>query len=288
MGRAAAKTGPGPTAMVALEQNFPPNQRVISDDLAYSILPLGVRVFLRPLRFAWARNWLLRVAEKSSPGIYGGMLCRKRYIDEKLLESSGQIKAVVNLGAGFDTRLYRLAALSHIRAWEVDQPQNIDSKRRSLRRLFGSLPDRVTLVPIDFDREELGAALVAHGFSLAVPAFFIWEAVTQYLTDAAVRATFSFLAHAAKSSRLVFTYIRKDFLDGRVLYGQKDLYERFVTKGVWLFGLDPESVASFLSSYGWQLKEDLSYSELAERYVKPTGRTLSSTPVERIAYAEKI
>jgi methyltransferase (TIGR00027 family) len=288
MSRAAAKTALSPTAMVALEQNFPQSQRIISDDLAHSILPLGARVFLRLLRFDWARNWLLRVAEKTSPGIYGGMLCRKRYIDEKLLESSDQIKAVVNLGAGFDTRLYRLPALSHIPAWEVDQTVNIDSKRSALRRLFGTLPCPVTLVPIDFDRAKLGAALVASGFSLAVPTFFIWEAVTQYLTDAAVRSTFSFLANAAKSSRLVFTYIRKDFLDGRVLYGQEDLYKRFVAKGVWLFGMDPESMPSFLSSYGWQLKEDLPYSQLAERYVKPTGRTLSSTPVERVAYAEKL
>jgi O-methyltransferase involved in polyketide biosynthesis len=30
-------------------------------------------------------------------------MCRKRYIDEKLIESVGQIDAVVNLGAGFDT-----------------------------------------------------------------------------------------------------------------------------------------------------------------------------------------
>jgi methyltransferase (TIGR00027 family) len=288
MARAAAKTGSGPTAMVALEQNFSQSQRIISDDLAYSILPLGARVFLRMLRLDWARNWLLRVAEKTSPGIYGGILCRKRYIDEKLLESSGQIEAVVNLGAGFDTRLYRLPALSRMQAWEVDQPRNIDSKRRSLRRLFGSIPDRVTLVPIDFDRENLGAALVARGFSFAAPAFFIWEAVTQYLTESAIRATFTFLAKAVSGSRLAFTYIRKDFLGGRVLYGQDALYKRFVTKGVWLFGMDPESMASFLSSYGWQLKEDLSYSELAERYVKPTGRTLSSTPVERVAYAEKL
>ena len=166
MSRAAAKTALSPTAMVALEQNFPQSQRIISDDLAHSILPLGARVFLRLLRFDWARNWLLRVAEKTSPGIYGGMLCRKRYIDEKLLESSDQIKAVVNLGAGFDTRLYRLPALSHIPAWEVDQTVNIDSKRSALRRLFGTLPCPVTLVPIDFDRAKLGAALVASGFSL--------------------------------------------------------------------------------------------------------------------------
>ena len=33
MARAAAKTGSGPTAMVALEQNFPKSERILTDDL---------------------------------------------------------------------------------------------------------------------------------------------------------------------------------------------------------------------------------------------------------------
>jgi len=34
--------------------------------------------------------------------------------------------------------------------------------------------------------------------------------------------------------------------------------------------------------------EHLGYEELAERYVKPTGRKLVSTPLERMVYAEKL
>ena len=58
--------------------------------------------------------------------------------------------------------------------------------------------------------------------------------------------------------------------------------------GIWLFGMDPESVAGFLDGYGWRVVEHLGYDELAERYVKPTGRELASTPVERMVYAEKL
>lgn len=275
--------------MVALEQNFPLSQRIITDESACSILPLGARVLVRLLRPDWARNWLVRTAEKQNPGIYGGLLCRKRFIDEKLLESLNHIDAVVNLGAGFDTRVYRLPALGRMRVWEVDQREIIDFKRIRLRKLFGAVPDHVTLTAIDFDHEELGAALAACGFVADTPTFFILEGVTQYLTDAAIRATFSFLASAAKGSRVAFTYVRKDFLDGRVLYGQENLYKRFIVNDrIWLFGMDPESVAGFLSSYGWRLVDDLQYEELARRYVKPTGRELSSTPVERIVYAEKL
>ena len=107
--------------------------------------------------------------------------------------------------------------------------------------------------------------------------------------DSGIRATFEFLARAAKGSLLVFTYIRKDFIDGKVRYGQDYLYRTMVVKDKsWLFGIDPEHVAKFLDGYGWQVREHLGYDELAERYVKPTGRTLLSTPLERIAYAEKL
>lgn len=42
----------------------------------------------------------------------------------------------------------------------------------------------------------------------------MWEAVTQYLTEQGVRATFDRLAKAARGSRLAFTYVRKGFLTG--------------------------------------------------------------------------
>jgi O-methyltransferase involved in polyketide biosynthesis len=39
--------------------------------------------------------------------------------------------------------------------------------------------------------------------------------VTQYLTEPGVRKTLDFLARAAGGSRLAFTYVRKDFLEGK-------------------------------------------------------------------------
>jgi methyltransferase (TIGR00027 family) len=274
---------------VAIEQYFPGDRRIINDDLAYRILPFGMRAFVWLTRLDSARDWLVRVAEKRAPGIWGGVLCRKRYIDEKLIGSLGPIAAVVNLGAGFDTRTFRLPALADIPVWEVDQPENIERKRARLRKLLGEIPAHVTLVPTDFDHEELGAVLASSGYSADKRTFFIWEAVTQYLTEAGVKKTFDFLAKSACGSRLCFTYIRKYFLDGRTLYGQEVAYEKYVVKDKsWLFGMDPEGVADFLGRYAWRVVEHLGYEELAERYVKATGRELASTPIERMVYAEKV
>src|SRR5580700_1450491 len=114
MSKAAARTGIMPMALVAVEQYFPKAQRVIDDGLAARLLPLGARIFVRFLRPRWMRDWIIGLSEKSNPGIWGGLLCRKRYLDEKLIASRSEIEGTVNLGAGFDTRPYRLPALSNL------------------------------------------------------------------------------------------------------------------------------------------------------------------------------
>jgi methyltransferase (TIGR00027 family) len=284
----AAKTASGPIAIVAVEQHFPRNQRVIADDLAHRILPFGARAFVWVTRLNFARNWVLRMTEKSFPGLWGAIICRKRYIDEKLVESVAEIDGVVNLGAGFDTRAYRLPSLSDLPVWEVDLPENMESKRAALRKLFGRAPEHVMLLSVDFDRQDMGALLESRGFSTAKRTFFICEAVTQYLLETSIGTTFEFLAKAARGSRLAFTYIRKDFLDGQNLYGQEGLYKRYVVSKVWLFGMQPEAVTLFLQTYGWRVVEHLGYEELRERYVKPRRRELAVMPIERIVYAEKL
>ncbi len=275
-------------ALVAVEQYFPKAQRVIDDGLAVRLLPLGVRIFLLFLRPRWMRNWIIRLSEKSNPGIWGGLLCRKRYIDEKLLASQGEIQAVVNLGAGFDTRPYRLPALASLPVWEVDQHENVRAKEQRLQKAFGTIPANVKLVRADFNRDDLGSILAAQGYSVTKQTFFVWEGVTQYLTEPGVRATFDWLAKAAPGSRLAFTYVRKSFLVGESSFGWESGYKRFVASKIWLFGMEPEDCHSFLKDYGWQIVEDVGYRELAERYIVPTGRRLNSTPVERMVYAEKV
>jgi Leucine carboxyl methyltransferase len=48
------------------------------------------------------RDWMVRLAQRTSPGLWAGVMCRNQSIDEKLLESINSIGAVVNLGAGSD------------------------------------------------------------------------------------------------------------------------------------------------------------------------------------------
>jgi methyltransferase (TIGR00027 family) len=225
--------------------------------------------------------------EKSSPGMLGGIMCRKRYIDEKVAETRNEIEAVVDLGAGFDTRAYRIPALHDMPIWEVDQAAVIKAKETRIRKVFGTIPSHVNFVAVDFESEDVGKVLTSHGYSLGMVTFFIWEGVTQYLTESSVRATFSFLANVAQGSRLAFTYVRKDFLDGCAMYGWEKGYRDFVKTRLWKFGMEPAKWSDFLEAYGWMVIEDIGYDEIAEKCVKPTGRVLSMMPIERIVYAEK-
>ncbi len=288
--RAAARTGSGPTTIVAIEQHFPSEQRLIHDELAAKILPAGLRTMVNLMRIPLARNWMVRASEKQVPGIWSGMCCRKRYIDEKVVAAVADngVKAIVNLGAGFDTRAYRLPALVNVPTWEVDQPVNIEAKRAGVQRARGAIPGNVTLVPINFVEQDLDTVLAAHGYTPNYKTFFIWEAVSQYLTEAAVRQTFDFLAQAPAGSQLAFTYVLKEFVEGRNIHGLDDFYERMIVKTkAWHFGFDPAEVADFLREYGWRLVEDLSYEELNNRYMRPTGRDLPAMTIERMVFAEK-
>jgi methyltransferase (TIGR00027 family) len=290
MAKKAAKTGPAPTVIVALEQHFPDSTRIINDELACRILPFTARAGIWLLERLLSRDSIVSRVENKIPGMWSGFLCRKRFIDDKLAEAMGdKTQVMVNLGAGFDTRAYRLPALSGVPVWEVDQPENIKAKRLRLRKVLETIPAPVTLVEVDFDHEILCDVLTQHGYVVDMKTFFVWEAVTQYLPESSIRDTFDFLAEARPGSRLAFTYVCKDFIDGESTHGHEFLYEKMVLKDKsWLFGMDPSEVAGFLSGYGWHVLEHLGYEELAERYVKSSRSDLLTTSLERIVYAEKL
>ncbi len=187
-----------------------------------------------------------------------------------------------------DTRGYRLAHRSDIPVFEVDLPMNIDRKKVAVQRAIGGVPTSVHLVPLDFERDDLIGALAAHGYEPEARTFFIWEGVTQYLTEDAVRATLGALRPAPAGSRLVFTYVRKDFIDGVNMYDAALLYKRFRQRQqVWKFGLNAEDVSAFVGEYGWRLDEQAGPDYYVHNYIQPAGRDLAVSELELSAYATK-
>jgi methyltransferase (TIGR00027 family) len=284
----AAQTAFGPMVQTAIEQHEPPERRLVQDDLALSFLPAGQRLMVKAMRWSPLRRLVVSAGERTVPGSWASVACRKCYIDDKLDEALESIDAVVDLGAGLDTRAYRLARRSSIPVFEVDLPVNIARKRAAVTRVLGEVPASVHLVPMDFERDELMSTLTQHGYRTGDRTFFIWEGVTQYLTDDAVRATFDQLRAAPPTSRLAFTYVRKDFIDGVNMYGAQYLYRRFRQRHqVWHFGLNPGDVGAFVSEFGWRLVDQAGPDEFQRRYIRAAGRHLAAWQLEWSAYAEK-
>lgn len=282
------QTALNPMILAAIEQNEPPQRRLVDDDLALLFLPRWMRLLVKATRWAPLRQLLIAGSERTGPGLWANLACRKRFIGDKLEEALDQIDAVVILGAGMDTRAYQLARRARIPVFEVDLPINIARKEETVRRVLGTLPLSVRLVALDFERDDLLTALAEHGYSTEYRVFFICEGVTQYLAEESVRVVLAGLRASARGSRLVFTYVRRDFIDGINQYGSPTLYRSVrQRRPLWKFGLQPEEVQEFLAPYGWSLEEQVGPEQIRQRYIAPTGRALPASDLEWSAYAEK-
>jgi methyltransferase (TIGR00027 family) len=284
-----AKTAWGPMFQVALEQLAPEAQRVVQDALVFQLMPVSFTRFIKLCQLNFLRMALFFVMEHLVPGIRGGILCRKRYVEEKLKNAlDAGFQVVVILGAGFDTLAYRLSGLASQQVFEVDLPEVIQSKKVELTRVFGEVPSHVKLVAIDFDHQDLESVMLKEGCLSEKPIFFVWEGVTQYISETAVHAVFKYFKQALPGSQLVFTYIRKDFIDGKQKYGLPVLYRQTRTESnFWQFGLEPDAIGDLLSQYSWIELEQVGSAEYQERFLTPLNRMLPVMEVERAVHAEK-
>jgi methyltransferase (TIGR00027 family) len=290
MGNPAAQTAFGPMVVVAVEQQHPADQRLLQDEYACQYLPPTIRFFVKLARWSLVRVLISNILEKRARGVWGGVLCRKRYNSDKAQEAVREgVRTIVILGAGLDTLAYRLAAMAEIAVFEVDFPENIEYKITRLQQVFGSVPDYVTFVSTDFENQELRDVLSAAGYTAEHQALFVVEAVTQYLSEAAVLQLFRFLAQAKAGSRLLFTYIHKDFIEGANTFGLDTMYQQYrVKRPLWRFGIYPNDVPVFLEAYNWCELEQMNSQEFTSRYVQPAGRRLPVMDIERSVFAVKM
>lgn len=288
MSQAAAQTAIGPVVVVAADQYEP--APLVRDPWAARLLPATGRFVAALTRLALVRRALQSATDRKIDGGWANFLCRKRYIDDQLRTALiNGVDAVVILGAGYDTRAFRLPELAGIPVCEVDQPSNTARRAAALRRTFGRIPSDITLLPIDFETDDLADGLQRAGFGPQRRTFYVWEAVSQYLTESAVRRTLAYLAQAAPGSGLAFTFVRQDFLTGEHTYGAEGAHRQFVVKsGLWRFGLNPADVAPLLAEYGWREVDQAGSAEYADRYLRPAGRDTAVSEIERAVYAERL
>lgn len=122
---------------------------------------------------------------------------------------------------------------------------------------------------------------------IAQVVIFVWEGVTQYLLEEAVRRTLAFVGKSAPGSILVFTYVLKSIIERRSDIAGADKMMDVVAKNnaPWLFGLEPSRIPSYLSPFHLHVIADVGNAEYQARYLKPLGRKLVVSEGERIVQA---
>jgi methyltransferase (TIGR00027 family) len=254
----------------AVEHTRPADERAVDDPYAH--------LFLRPpfsalLRAIGAGQATARLAETLTFGLMPFVVARHRFIDEALLAAleAGEVERLVLLGAGYDTRPFRLAGpLAGVEVVEVDHPATARRRAEVIARHAASLPaiERRVLT-VDFVHEDLAKSLQAEGITGA-RTFFVWEGVSMYLTRQAVRHTLRALTDAsAPGSHLCLDLWRLvDDLSWRgtllrTLPGALSIVGEPIT-----FALHPEDAPAFLAREGWEVADLAGPEALSERFLQ--------------------
>lgn len=267
---AASRTAQYVALYRALETDEPRRPPLFRDPFAIGFLSRSLGLAVRAARIPGMRRPVERYADRRAPGARTSAIARTAYIDDAVRAAVGDgIADVVILGAGFDCRAHRMPELAGATVYEVDRADT-----QAIKRARVPAHPAVRYVAVDFLRDDVGAALAAAGWDRRRRTMFVWEGVTNYLTEAAVVATLDWIATAAPGSRVVFTYIHAGLLDGSAVFdGGERLMSNVRRLGEpWTFGLRPEAVAGFVAARGLVLRDDLGADDYRRRYLgdRPT------------------
>lgn len=216
------------------------------------------------------------------------MVARTRLIDDAVGALEGDVEQLVILGAGYDSRAYRLSRLRSAAVFEVDHPATQAAKQGVLRRCLGAPPPYVRFVAVDFTRDDLTSAMQAAGYRAFARSMILWEGVTNYLTEAPVDSTLRWCSRAAVPGSLVlFTYVHRDILDRPDAFiGTRNLFASLDKAGErFTFGLEPSHVPGYLAERGLLLERDLGASEYRARYFGDAARRMRGHEFYHVAWA---
>jgi methyltransferase (TIGR00027 family) len=182
---------------------------------------------------------------------------RTRYFDEFFLQATGSgIRQAVILASGLDTRAYRLPWPSGTVVYEIDQPEVIDFKTRTLAGLGAEATAQRRTVAIDL-RDDWPSALAEAGLDTRKPTAWSAEGLLVYLPpDAQDRLFDNIAALSAPGSR-----IATEHLDMRAIpsdWAQK-LTERSrrigsnINLAELFYTGDRNTASEYLTGHGWRV-----------------------------------
>jgi len=281
-------TAAGVAMLRSIESERPEGERICYDPYARAMENKGVGPCISKLIIQSG------LYERMAPGATSFVAGRERYIDDYLIaELRDGLDQVVNLGAGFDTRAYRIPGIEKTRVFEIDQPATQEMKRARLKKVIDPLPPHVTFVPVDFNTQKLGERLLASGYSEHRKTLFIWQGVTYFLTQEGVDGTLAFIAnHSGAGSSVIFDYFYNEALHDTTRMDLKMMRRAArLTGEEYLFGIDEGKVEAFLVERGFKDVRSVTIADLKPVYFTgvnakrsmPKGLAIASANVEKAA-----
>jgi methyltransferase (TIGR00027 family) len=266
--------GPGSaTAMGVLLARFTESRKPEDKRICYD--PYAVH-FISPSMLEWASRCPEEVKamheqrESLLPGLSNSIVARVRFFDDfvgKMIEEG--LEQLIILGAGYDSRAYRIEGLKKIRTFEVDHPSTQILKRKKIIDILGGLPDHITYVPADLERQDLGKKLLERGYNRSKKTLFLMEGILMYIRPDTVDEIFSFISmNSGNGSKILFDYHPQSVVDGnselevgRNLYNHvSQLNEPFI------FGIEPEDVEGFLTQRGFSKIRNVASEDYKKAY----------------------
>jgi methyltransferase (TIGR00027 family) len=271
----------------AVENAERPSRRLFADPYAIPLLAGTLKALARIAQISGIGRLVRAFLDLGWPYTRSSGVVRTRLIDDMVRDSiRAGTRQLVLLGAGFDSRAFRLDESRHIRTFEVDHPATQRAKRERLKRFLEHPPGNVCFVEVNFETDDLACKLSVAGFDAKIPAVVLWEGVVSYLTEPAVNANLVVLSRLlAPQSRLILTYVDKGALDGSVAFRGSRRWTSWVRRSdePFLFGFDPAALAKTVSRFGFQLESDVSTADAAKLYYSITGRRESGSELYHVA-----
>ncbi|MEW5818165.1 MAG: SAM-dependent methyltransferase [Spirochaetota bacterium] len=248
--------------------------------------PLSTVLHVAPLRWLFWRPLFAKVRPIS---VF--VVVRSRYTEDTLDRSiQGGYCQYVILGAGLDSWALRYNKPG-VAVFELDHPATQQWKKARIESRMGSLPPQLTLIPIDFEHESIADVLPSHGFNPQSKAFVSWLGTIYYLTHGAIKDVFTSLAMTcAPGSRIAFDYfLPKSLMSPPDLQLFEALDKGGARRGEPIITLlNMEEMEEVLLSTGFQVVEDLSATDIRQRYLAQRSDGLDIPGFVRLCCAEKL
>jgi len=185
------------------------------------------------------------------------MTVRTRFFDDFFIKATDSgVRQAVILASGLDTRAYRLAWPAGTVVYEIDQPDVIEFKTRTLAGLGAQPTAERRTIAIDL-RDDWPAALLQAGFITSLPTAWSAEGLLAYLPPEAQDRLFDNITDlSAPGSRVASEYVDMRGLPSDWAEQLTERSKRLgstVNLAELIYTGERNDAADYLKTHGWQV-----------------------------------